>query len=224
MSFGYHRGILRVNLTDGRITVETPDDVFYRRYLGGAGFIAYYLLKEVPPDTDPLGPQNRLIFACGPLTGAPMAGSGRNAIGARSPLTGAMGEADVGGFWGAELKAAGFDAIVYLDFIVAQPSDLCDPEDRPREPGLLVHDLRCSRLQFRRRDRLHGRMMSRELLEEFRTGILVMSHTGEVCIRRFAQTGCVELELIAEDSLPNLILSRELRGDVLVRRASADSD
>lgn len=113
MSFGYHRRILRVNLTSGEIDVETPDDVFYRRYLGGAGFIAYYLLKEVPPDTDPLGPENRLIFACGPLTGAPLAGSGRNAIGARSPLTGAMGEADVGGFWGAELKAAGFDAIIF---------------------------------------------------------------------------------------------------------------
>ena len=112
MSFGYHRRILRVNLTDGQITVETPDDVFYRRYLGGAGFVAYYLLKEVPPDTDPLGPDNRLIFACGPLTGAPLAGSGRNAIGARSPLTGAMGESEVGGFWGAELKAAGFDAII----------------------------------------------------------------------------------------------------------------
>ena len=112
MSFGYYRRILRVNLTDGQITVETPDDVFYRRYLGGAGFVAYYLLKEVPPGTDPLGPENRLIFACGPLTGAPLAGSGRNAIGARSPLTGAMGESEVGGFWGAELKAAGFDAII----------------------------------------------------------------------------------------------------------------
>ncbi len=112
MSFGYHRRILRVNLTNGQITTETPDDVFYRRYLGGAGFVAYYLLKEVPPGTDPLGPENRLIFACGPLTGVPLSGSGRNAVGARSPLTGAMGESEVGGFWGAELKAAGFDAII----------------------------------------------------------------------------------------------------------------
>lgn len=112
MAFGYNGCVLRVNLTDAQITVDTPDDVFYRRYLGGAGFIAYYLLKEVPRAADPLGPENRLIFACGPLTGAPLAGSGRNAIGAQSPLTGAMGESDVGGFWGAELKAAGFDAIV----------------------------------------------------------------------------------------------------------------
>ena len=112
MTGGFHGRILRVDLTTGQIDVETPGEVFYRRYIGGAGFIAYYLLKEVPPGTDPLGPDNRLVFACGPLTGAPLAGSGRNAIGALSPLTGALGEADVGGFWGAELKAAGFDAIV----------------------------------------------------------------------------------------------------------------
>jgi aldehyde:ferredoxin oxidoreductase len=112
MTVGYHGRILRIDLTDGQIAVEAPDQAFYRRYLGGAGFVAYYLLKEVPPGIDPLGPENRLIFACGPLTGVPLAGSGRNAIGARSPLTGALGEADVGGFWGAELKAAGYDAIV----------------------------------------------------------------------------------------------------------------
>jgi aldehyde:ferredoxin oxidoreductase len=112
MSHGYHRRILRVCLTEGQVCVEEPDEVFYRRYLGGTGLIAHHLLREVPPGTDPLGAQNRLIFACGPLTGAPLAGSGRNAIGARSPLTGGMGESDVGGFWGAELKAAGYDAIV----------------------------------------------------------------------------------------------------------------
>lgn len=112
MPGGIHGRILRVDLTTRQITVETPGEVFYRRYLGGAGLIAYYLLKEVPPGTDPLGPENRLVFACGPLTGAPLAGSGRNAIGALSPLTGALGEADVGGFWGAELKATGFDAVI----------------------------------------------------------------------------------------------------------------
>jgi aldehyde:ferredoxin oxidoreductase len=112
MPHGTNGKILRVDLTAGKISVESPGEAFYRRYLGGAGFVAYYLLKEVPPGTDPLGPGNRLVFACGPVTGAPLAGSGRNAIGALSPLTGALGEADVGGFWGAELKAAGFDGIV----------------------------------------------------------------------------------------------------------------
>jgi aldehyde:ferredoxin oxidoreductase len=120
MPSGYNGRILRVDLSKRHISTETPGDVFYRRYVGGAGFIAYFLLKEVPPGTDPLGPENRLIFACGPLTGTPLAGSGRNAIGARSPLTGAMGESDVGGFWGAELKAAGFDALV-IQGIAASP-------------------------------------------------------------------------------------------------------
>jgi aldehyde:ferredoxin oxidoreductase len=113
MSFGGSHGrILRIDLGTRRIDVETPEENFYRRYLGGAGFVAACLLKEVPPGADPLGPDNRLVFALGPLTGTPLAGSGRNAIGAHSPLTGALGEAEVGGFWGAELKAAGFDAII----------------------------------------------------------------------------------------------------------------
>jgi aldehyde:ferredoxin oxidoreductase len=138
MPYGTHGKILRVNLTASEISVETPEEVFYRRYLGGAGFVAYYLLKEVAPGTDPLGPDNRLVFACGPVTGAPLAGSGRNAIGALSPLTGALGEAEVGGFWGAELKAAGFDGIV-VSGQAASPVYLwvCDGEAELRPAGHL---------------------------------------------------------------------------------------
>lgn len=80
--------------------------------MGGWGIIAYYLLTEVSPETDPLGPNNLLIYAPGVVTGAPLGGIGRNAIGAKSPLTGGFAEADVGGFWGAELKRAGFDAVI----------------------------------------------------------------------------------------------------------------
>jgi aldehyde:ferredoxin oxidoreductase len=58
------------------------------------------------------GPENKLIFALGPLTGMPLMGTGRNSVGAKSPLTGAFGEAEAGGFWGAELKKAGFDGII----------------------------------------------------------------------------------------------------------------
>lgn len=104
--------ILRVNLTRGELTVEHPDERFYRTYMGGRALIAYYLLKEVPAGADPLGPANKVIFAAGPVTGAPIAGSGRNSVGAKSPLTGFYGDAEGGGFWGAELKRAGFDAII----------------------------------------------------------------------------------------------------------------
>ena len=112
MNYGYAGKILRVNLTTCGITIEEPDENFYRTYFGGWGFIAYWLLKELGPGVDPLGPDNKLIFALGPVTGAPIGGNGRSAVGAKSPLTGAFGEADVGGFMGAELKRAGFDAII----------------------------------------------------------------------------------------------------------------
>ncbi len=66
----------------------------------------------MPRGADPLGPENVLIFANGATTGAPVAGGGRNAMGAKSPLTGGYGEADVGGFFGAELQLAGYDALI----------------------------------------------------------------------------------------------------------------
>jgi len=104
--------VLRVNLTTGDISVDEYDWKWYREYLGGWGLIAYTLLKEVPGDADPLGPENKFIFAPGVMTGIRMGGTGRNAVGAKSPLTGGFGEGDVGGFWGAELKRAGWDGII----------------------------------------------------------------------------------------------------------------
>jgi aldehyde:ferredoxin oxidoreductase len=112
MAFGYNGKILRVNLTAGTVRIEDPPDSLYRQYSGGEGFVAHFLLKEVPPHTDPLGPENKLIFAAGVLTGVPVGGCGRHSVGARSPLTGGFGEAEAGGYWGAELKMAGFDAII----------------------------------------------------------------------------------------------------------------
>jgi len=110
--YGYGGKILRVDLSEGKTWVEEPNEEFYRRYIGGRGFIAYYLLKETDSKTDPLGPDNLLIFALGAVTGNPIPGAGRHSVGAISPLTGTYGEAEAGGYWGAELKKAGFDAIV----------------------------------------------------------------------------------------------------------------
>jgi aldehyde:ferredoxin oxidoreductase len=110
--YGYWNKILHVNLTERRTWVEEPGDAFFRHYGGGRGFIAHYLLKHVPKGADPLGPQNVLVFAPGVLTGAPVPGAGRHSVGAKSPLTGGFGESEAGGFWGAELKRAGWDAIV----------------------------------------------------------------------------------------------------------------
>jgi aldehyde:ferredoxin oxidoreductase len=112
MPFGYNGQRLVVDLTKEKIRIENPEEKWYRTYLGGMGSIAYHLLNEVKAHVDPLGSNNLLVFSMGPLTGAPFSGSGRNAVGAKSPLTGGFGEADAGGFWQAEVKKAGFDEIL----------------------------------------------------------------------------------------------------------------
>ena len=112
MARSFSGKILRVDLTQGTIKVDEPGVAYFRRYMGGWNIIADTLLRELPPKVDPLGPQNKLIFAPGVLTGLTFSGASRNAIGAKSPLTGAFGAAEVGGQWGAELKRAGFDALI----------------------------------------------------------------------------------------------------------------
>lgn len=112
MVYGYNGKVLRVDLTRGSISVEELEEDFYRRYFGGTGLIAYYLLKEQRPAVDPLSPENKMVFATGVVTGAPVGGSGRNAIGTKSPLSNAFNTSEVGGYWGAELKRAGYDAVI----------------------------------------------------------------------------------------------------------------
>jgi aldehyde:ferredoxin oxidoreductase len=113
MPFGYTGKVLHVDLTHHRIETETPDEVFYRSYLGGRGIGYYYLLRDMPPRTDPLAPQNVFTLATGVMTGAPIAASCRFAAVGKSPLTGTAGESEAAGFFGPELKKAGFDAIVF---------------------------------------------------------------------------------------------------------------
>ena len=109
---GYSGKILHVDLTTGEFEIRTPSEIFYRKYLGGHGFISYFLLREMSPGADPLGPDNLLVFAGGTFSGMAFAGGGRNAVGAKSPLTGGYGCSEVGGFWGAELAQAGYDAVI----------------------------------------------------------------------------------------------------------------
>ncbi len=104
--------ILQVDLTTGRIWTETPADEVYLRLAGGRALVAYLLLRDLPPGADPLGPDNLLIFAPGILQGSNLPGAGRHGVGGKSPLTGALGSAEAGGWWGHELKRAGWDAVV----------------------------------------------------------------------------------------------------------------
>ncbi|BCV24173.1 aldehyde ferredoxin oxidoreductase [Gelria sp. Kuro-4] len=109
---GYTGKILRVNLTEGKTWTEDLDLGAARRFVGGSGLAAKYLFEETGAGTDPLGPDNLLIFMTGPFTGTIVPNSGRHAVVARSPLTGIWGEGDVGGTWGVMLKRAGYDGIL----------------------------------------------------------------------------------------------------------------
>ncbi len=112
MAYGYHGKILHVDLTQGALEVETPDDVFYRTYMGGSAMGAYYLLKHSPAGCDPLGPENTLSLMVGVATGAPISGQSRVSATAKSPISELADASEAGGFWPAELKFAGFDGIV----------------------------------------------------------------------------------------------------------------
>lgn len=112
MPTGYNGKILRANLTTGVMSDETPSEVTYRTYMGGSALSSYYLLKEQKGGVDPLGPENKLLFMSSVLSGAPLPGLTRYTVAARSPLTGAFGEAEAGGFFGPELKMAGYDGVI----------------------------------------------------------------------------------------------------------------
>ena len=103
---------LRVNLNNRTTVVEELPDELLRQFLGGRAFGAYIILKEVPANTDPLGPENKLVFATGVLTQSKLSGSSRFSVLAKSPLTDGYGESEAGGWWGPELVAAGLNAII----------------------------------------------------------------------------------------------------------------
>ncbi len=110
--YGTSGKILRVDLTTGELRIEELAEEFYRLYPGGKALAGYYLLNEMPPNIEPLSPENLLVIANGLLTGSPVATATRYVVSARSPLTYGYGESEAAGFWGPELKMAGIEAIL----------------------------------------------------------------------------------------------------------------
>lgn len=109
---GYTGWTLWINLSNKEAKAERTDPELARLFIGGAGFGVKSLYDLLRPGTDPLGPDNVLVFAPGPLTGTASPCSSRITVTGRSPLTGAVGMATSGGHFPAEMKFAGFDAIV----------------------------------------------------------------------------------------------------------------
>lgn len=109
----YGGKIIRVDLTKGRVIKQPLINEMPENFLGGNGFITKILWEETDPETDPFSPENRLIFAIGPLDGTGWPQSCRFNVGAKSPLTEVYGDTSCCGNWGPELKFAGYDAIVF---------------------------------------------------------------------------------------------------------------
>ncbi len=109
---GIYGKILHIDLTSGNVHVEYPPEAVYRRLVGGRALVAYLLLRHLPPSSDPLSPDNLLIFAPGIMQGTNLPGSGRHGVGGKSPLTGAIASSEAGGWWGHEFKRTGYDALV----------------------------------------------------------------------------------------------------------------
>lgn len=115
MSKGFVGTILRVNLKTGAIAREPLNEASARDYVGARGLGTKYYCDECDPKCDPLGPDNKLIFMTGPLTGTCATSAGRYNAVAKSPLTGTIGAANSGGHFGPELKYAGYDGIIFED-------------------------------------------------------------------------------------------------------------
>ncbi|MEZ4675508.1 MAG: aldehyde ferredoxin oxidoreductase family protein [Caldilineaceae bacterium] len=112
MAQSYNGKILHVDLADGKTWIEELSEQIYRRYLGGGALATYFMLRDMKPGIDPLGPENPLIFMTSVINGLPLSGANRYTAAAKSPLTGGFGEAEAGGYWGPELKRSGFDGII----------------------------------------------------------------------------------------------------------------
>jgi aldehyde:ferredoxin oxidoreductase len=126
---GYGGTILRVNLTDGKITKELTPSHVARDFIGGRGFGVFHLFNEVPVHADPLGPENKLIISTGPLSGMLAPGGGKCDWTTKSPLTGGYADASMGGHFTAEMKYAGLDTII-LEGISPKPVFLFIDDDK----------------------------------------------------------------------------------------------
>jgi len=112
MRHGYAGSILRVDLTTGKIQREKTDERYMLKVIGGRGLNSIRLYDELQKDVDPLSPENMLLFGVGPLTGTLLSSSAYTTISGKSPMTGILGDSAAGGFFGPELKQAGYDQVI----------------------------------------------------------------------------------------------------------------
>ncbi len=126
---GWTGRILRVNLSENKVTAQEYDEKLALDFIGGRGFAIKILWDELEPGVDPLSPKNKLVIAAGPLTGLPLPSSGKLVVAAKSPLTGGYGDGNLGSRAANHLRRAGYDAIV-VDGAAEKPVYLYVEDDK----------------------------------------------------------------------------------------------
>lgn len=171
--YGYAGKLLRIDLSEGKVSFEETKPEILRRFLGGVGYGVKLLYDEIPAGIDPLSPESKVVFTTGPLTGTGAPGSGFAEVCFKSPLTGIWGESRSGGEWGGVLRRAGYDFLVI--------------EGKAKEPKyLVIHD---SKVEIRPAGKLKGKTTSqkdkliKEELKDEKFEIAVIGTAGEKLVR-----------------------------------------
>lgn len=174
---GFKGNILRVNLSRMKFSYQKLNERYAKEYLGGSGLATRFLIDEFEPKVDPLAPENRLVFMTGPLTGTNAPCCGRYTVVSKSPLTGFWAESGSGGYWGPELKFAGFDGIII--------------EGKARDPVYLW--INEKQIEIRNADHLWGNTVDiteniiRKDLEDEKIRIACIGPAGE----KLARIACI---------------------------------
>jgi aldehyde:ferredoxin oxidoreductase len=171
--YGYAGKLLRIDLTNEKISVEEIKPEMLREFLGGVGYGVKLLYDELPAGIDPLSPENKIVFVTGPLTGTAAPGSGSAEVCFKSPLTGIWGEARCGGEWGGVLRKAGYDFLVI--------------EGKAKEPKYILIDN--DKVKLKNAEKLKGKTTSQKdkLIKEELTDetieIATIGDAGEKLVR-----------------------------------------
>ncbi len=126
---GYRGKIVRINLTDLSYKLDDLNHDEAMKYIGGRGFGSKIMFDEVDPNIDAFDPANKIIIATGPMTGTPTPAGGRYMVVTKSPLTGTIASSNSGGYWGAEMKFAGYDAMI-IEGKAAKPTSIFIEDDK----------------------------------------------------------------------------------------------
>ncbi len=165
--------LLIADLEQGQLAAAELDEELARRFFVGRGFNSRYLYAEVAGEVDPLGPANPLILSAGLLTGTEAPASSRLHVSARSPLTGLLGSSNVGGHFGAALRAAGWQAIVCKGQAAAPVALVVDGETASLVAAVDLWGL----------DAWQTQEMLRERLGDERSRVLAIGPAGEAQVR-----------------------------------------